>query len=111
MQKNCALLCISLCVFTAHLSRIHGMTLTNPEKKGWTLHSAGYLLGPYAHRTLRHRATGKRDISNESSSVPTPSFNYYYLLSRLGHLAYLRLKEMGMTEDFSGSLINDNMKQ
>ncbi len=75
MQTSCALLCISLCVFTAHLSRIHGMTLMvhlllpllkfnkmivlssfllwvsllipqNPEKKGWTLNSAGYLLGP-----------------------------------------------------------------
>ncbi|XP_048027058.1 galanin peptides-like [Megalobrama amblycephala] len=113
MQTNCALLCISLCVFTAHLSRIHGMTLTNPEKKGWTLHSAGYLLGPYAHRSLnvRHRATGKRDVWNESSSIPTSSYNDSYLLSLLGHLAYLRLKEMGMAEDFSGSLINGHMKQ
>ncbi|KAK7122533.1 hypothetical protein R3I94_019592 [Phoxinus phoxinus] len=89
------------------------MTLTNPEKKGWTLHSAGYLLGPYAHRSLnvRHRATGKRDMWNESSSVPTSSYNDSYLLSLLGHLAYLRLKEMGMAEDFSGSLINGHMNQ
>lgn len=27
MQTSCALLCISLCVLTAHLSRIHAMTL------------------------------------------------------------------------------------
>ncbi|XDV44366.1 hypothetical protein PO909_012659 [Leuciscus waleckii] len=97
MQTNCALLCISLCVLTAHLSRIHGMTLT---KKGWTLHSAGYLLGPYAHRSLnvRHRAMGKKDMWDESSSVPTssysPIFSYSiddsYLHSLLGHLAYLR---------------------
>ncbi|KTG06758.1 hypothetical protein cypCar_00034357 [Cyprinus carpio] len=48
MQTSCALLCISLCVLTAHLSRIHAMTLKNPEKKGWTLNSAGYLLGPFS---------------------------------------------------------------
>ncbi|XP_052426786.1 galanin peptides-like [Carassius gibelio] len=113
MQTSCALFCISLCVFTAHLSRIHGMTLTNPEKKGWTLNSAGYLLGPYAHRSLnvRHRATGKRDMWNESSNLPASSYNDSYFLSLLGHLAYLRLKEMGMTEDFSGSLMSGHIKQ
>ncbi|XP_050981043.1 galanin peptides-like [Labeo rohita] len=113
MQMSCALLCISLCVFTAHLSRIHGMTVAYPEKKGWTLNSAGYLLGPYAHRSLnvRHRATGKRDMWNENSGLPTSSYNDSYLLSLLGHLAYLRLKEMGMTEDFSGSLTSSHMKQ
>ncbi|XP_056324901.1 galanin peptides-like [Danio aesculapii] len=114
MQSSCALLCISLCVFTAHLSRIHGMTLMKPEKRGWTLNSAGYLLGPYAHRSLnvRHRASGKRDTGNQNSSFPTSSYNDSYLLSILGHLAYLRLKEKGMTEDFSGSFINSgNMKQ
>uniref|UniRef100_A0A671PZ67 Galanin peptides-like n=1 Tax=Sinocyclocheilus anshuiensis TaxID=1608454 RepID=A0A671PZ67_9TELE len=99
MQTSCALLCISLCVLTAHLSRIHGMTLT---KKGWTLNSAGYLLGPYAHRSLnvRHRAVGKRDMWNESSSLPASLYSHLfsystdnsYLLSLLGHLAYLQLK-------------------
>ncbi|KAF4106484.1 galanin peptides-like [Onychostoma macrolepis] len=113
MQMSCALLCILLCVFTAHLSRIHGMTLMYPEKKGWTLNSAGYLLGPYVHRSLnvRHRATGKRDIWNESSSLPASSYNDSYLLSLLGYLAYLQLKETGMTEDFSGSLMSGHMKQ
>ncbi|XP_051529811.1 galanin peptides-like [Myxocyprinus asiaticus] len=79
-----------LCVFTAHLSSTRGMTLMIPEKKGWTLNSAGYLLGPYAHRSLnvRHRATmGKRDMRNEHT------------------LAYLRLKEMGMTEDFNSGIL------
>ncbi|XP_016104248.1 galanin peptides-like [Sinocyclocheilus grahami] len=109
MQTSCVLLCISLCVLTAHLSRIHGMTLTNPEKKGWTLNSAGYLLGPYVHR--RHGAAGKRDMWNESSSLPASLYNDSYLLSLLGHLAYLQLKEMGMTEGFSGSLMNGHMKQ
>ncbi|NWH73047.1 GALA protein, partial [Piaya cayana] len=37
------------------------------EKRGWTLNSAGYLLGPYAvdnHRSFndKHGLTGKREI-------------------------------------------------
>uniref|UniRef100_A0A8C2F6W2 Si:rp71-1c10.8 n=1 Tax=Cyprinus carpio TaxID=7962 RepID=A0A8C2F6W2_CYPCA len=53
----------------------------NPEKKGWTLNSAGYLLGPYAYRSLnvRHRATGKRDMWNESSSLPASSYSHGHM--------------------------------
>ncbi|XP_051523628.1 galanin peptides-like [Myxocyprinus asiaticus] len=108
MKMSYAVLCVSLCVFTAHLSSTHGMTLMIPEKKGWTLNSAGYLLGPYAHGSLnvRHRATmGKRDVWNEHTNLPT--YNDSYLLSLLGHLADLRLKEIGITEDF----ISGHMKE
>nr|XP_055031406.1 galanin peptides-like [Misgurnus anguillicaudatus]XP_055031407.1 galanin peptides-like [Misgurnus anguillicaudatus] len=106
MQTGFALLCVTLCIFTAHLSRTYGMTLMNPEKRGWTLNSAGYLLGPYAQGSLnvRHRATvGRRDILNEISSLPMyqTSNDDLYLLSLLANLANLHSKEMAVTEDFS----------
>ncbi|KAI7796666.1 galanin peptides-like [Triplophysa rosa] len=101
----------TVCILASHLSKTYSMTLRNPEKKGWTLNSAGYLLGPYAHRSLnvKHRAAvGKRDMWNDISSLPTyrNSYNDSYLPSLLAHLAYLQLKEMGMTEDFSSTTHN-----
>ncbi|XP_056628008.1 galanin peptides-like [Triplophysa dalaica] len=110
MQMSCALL-FTVCILASHLSKTHSMTLVNPEKKGWTLNSAGYLLGPYAHRSLneRHRvAVGKRDIWNDISSLPTyhNSYNESYLLSLLAHLAHLQLKDTRITEDFSSTSNN-----
>uniref|UniRef100_A0AAY4AU04 Galanin-like n=1 Tax=Denticeps clupeoides TaxID=299321 RepID=A0AAY4AU04_9TELE len=58
-MQSSTVLCVSL-LLSALLSVSCGMA---PEKKGWTLNSAGYLLGPYAHRTLTLRhgsAVGKR---------------------------------------------------
>ncbi|KAI5623282.1 hypothetical protein C0J50_17069, partial [Silurus asotus] len=96
MQISFILFCVSLCILSPQLSRTHGMTLRGLEKRGWTLNSAGYLLGPYAHRTLtvRHGASvGKRD-STEESILPThqPSYNESYLHALMKMLMYLRMK-------------------
>ncbi|XP_064423107.1 galanin peptides [Latimeria chalumnae] len=45
MQKCASILCISL-ILCATLSETFGLVLSAKEKRGWTLNSAGYLLGP-----------------------------------------------------------------
>ncbi|KAK2838315.1 hypothetical protein Q7C36_013129 [Tachysurus vachellii] len=45
MQKCFGGVCISL-VFCAVLTETLGMVIAAKEKRGWTLNSAGYLLGP-----------------------------------------------------------------
>ncbi|XP_026876419.2 galanin peptides [Electrophorus electricus] len=118
MSMSCILLCVCLCVLSAQL-RTHGMALTGPEKRGWTLNSAGYLLGPYAHRTLmvRHgaaqdkRSSWEEQDMHSSLSTHQPSHNESYLQSLLELLMYLRIKENGMTEDFNSSIFNDDITQ
>ncbi|KAK2841779.1 hypothetical protein Q5P01_011979 [Channa striata] len=45
MQRCFGLFCVSL-VFCAALSETIGLVIAAKEKRGWTLNSAGYLLGP-----------------------------------------------------------------
>ncbi|KAK1161644.1 galanin peptides-like isoform X1 [Acipenser oxyrinchus oxyrinchus] len=45
LQKCVGFLCISL-VLCSTLSKTFGLVLSAKEKRGWTLNSAGYLLGP-----------------------------------------------------------------
>nr|XP_023969626.1 galanin peptides isoform X1 [Chrysemys picta bellii] len=45
MQRWTSLLFLSL-IFCATLSETFGLVLSAKEKRGWTLNSAGYLLGP-----------------------------------------------------------------
>ncbi|XP_076854654.1 galanin peptides-like [Brachyhypopomus gauderio] len=115
MQMSGLLLCVCLCVLSVQL-RTQGMSLTGLEKRGWTLNSAGYLLGPYAHRTLMVRhgsAVSKRSRWDEPSILPAHqrSYNESYLHSLLELLMYIRMKENRMTEDFNSSIFNDNITQ
>ncbi|KAM9504035.1 galanin peptides-like isoform 1-T5 [Salvelinus alpinus] len=90
MKKSFGVVCISLIVCAA-LSETIGLVIAGKEKRGWTLNSAGYLLGPRridhliqikdnpsvrgreellsqygidGHRTLsdKHGLAGKRDM-------------------------------------------------
>ncbi|XP_042268357.1 galanin peptides isoform X1 [Thunnus maccoyii] len=45
MQKCFGIFCVSL-IFCATLSETIGLVIAAKEKRGWTLNSAGYLLGP-----------------------------------------------------------------
>uniref|UniRef100_A0A8C1GWC1 Galanin peptides-like n=2 Tax=Cyprinus carpio TaxID=7962 RepID=A0A8C1GWC1_CYPCA len=61
--------CVSLIV-CAFLTETLGMVIAEKEKRGWTLNSAGYLLGPHAidsHRSLsdKHGVAGKREMPIE----------------------------------------------
>ncbi|XP_010896483.1 galanin peptides isoform X1 [Esox lucius] len=45
MQRSIGVVCMSL-LFCAMLSETIGLVIAAKEKRGWTLNSAGYLLGP-----------------------------------------------------------------
>ncbi|XP_053366730.1 galanin peptides-like [Clarias gariepinus] len=117
MKISYMLFCASLCVLSPQLSRTHGMTLRGLEKRGWTLNSAGYLLGPYAHRTLNVRhgtSVGKRD-STEDAILPThqPLYrsitdeSYLHALTEL--FSYLRIRDDESIEDLISSRFADDM--
>ncbi|XP_066518985.1 galanin peptides-like [Hoplias malabaricus] len=118
MQMSFTLLSVSLWVLSlsAHLSKTHGIAVTGLEKRGWTLNSAGYLLGPYAQRTLTVRhggGVGKRNRWEEISKEPThqPSYRSYTdesdFHSLVDLLVYLRTKENGITEELDTSVYSD----
>ncbi|XP_023697838.1 galanin peptides isoform X1 [Paramormyrops kingsleyae] len=100
MQKSVGVVCVFL-VFCAALSETIGLVIAAKEKRGWTLNSAGYLLGPrriehliqikdtpsargreellgeYAidsHRSLsdKHGLAGKRDLFTEDDFKSGP---------------------------------------
>ncbi|XP_022525128.2 galanin peptides-like [Astyanax mexicanus] len=120
MQMSFTLLCVSLWVLSAQFSKTHATAFTAPEKRGWTLNSAGYLLGPYAQRTLTVRhggGVGKRNRWEENISklpVHQPSHRSLTdepnLHSLMDFLVYLRMKENEVTEE-SNSSIFDEMTQ
>ncbi|KFQ33583.1 Galanin peptides, partial [Mesitornis unicolor] len=74
------------------------------EKRGWTLNSAGYLLGPHAvdnHRSFndKHGFTGKREIQSDEELTPgklgRPLADENVMRTVIEFLTYLRLKEAG----------------
>ncbi|XP_062331692.1 galanin peptides-like isoform X2 [Osmerus eperlanus] len=96
MQSSYAVVCISI-LLSGQLAACRG--ITHMEKRGWTLNSAGYLLGPYTHRTLtvRHGALlGKREdrVTRHRSN----DLEMGALQDRHGHL------EMGALQDRHGHL-------
>ncbi|XP_058262966.1 galanin peptides-like isoform X2 [Hemibagrus wyckioides] len=112
MQMSYMLFWVSLCVLSPQLSQTHGMRLRGLEKRGWTLNSAGYLLGPYAHRTLTVRhggSVGKRE-STEDFVLPTPqpSYNESYLHALIEFLTYLRMKDNKSIEEVISSTFTDD---
>ncbi|XP_060033343.1 galanin peptides [Erinaceus europaeus] len=84
------------------------------EKRGWTLNSAGYLLGPHAmdtHRALRHRAglPGRRELQPADDSDADSDADGPGGLARTppegpavrtigDFLSFLRLRETGVLE-------------
>uniref|UniRef100_A0A4W6FSN3 Galanin/GMAP prepropeptide n=1 Tax=Lates calcarifer TaxID=8187 RepID=A0A4W6FSN3_LATCA len=69
MQRCFGIFCVSL-IFCATLSETIGLVIAAKEKRGWTLNSAGYLLGPHGidgHRTLGDKPglAGKRDMGQD----------------------------------------------
>ncbi|KAM4014889.1 galanin peptides-like isoform 1-T2 [Anomaloglossus baeobatrachus] len=103
MRTSQALLCVSflLCGFAA---QCFGYSIMPKDKRGWTLNSAGYLLGPHAHRTLNDKGgmTGKREIADELFKsgrdifgTPQHSLDDSTVQTVLEFLTYLHLKEIG----------------
>ncbi|KFW04619.1 GALA protein, partial [Oceanites oceanicus] len=74
------------------------------EKRGWTLNSAGYLLGPHAvdnHRSFndKHGFTGKREIQPDedikAGNLGRPLADENIVRTVIEFLTYLHLKEVG----------------
>uniref|UniRef100_A0A8D1GIS8 Galanin and GMAP prepropeptide n=1 Tax=Sus scrofa TaxID=9823 RepID=A0A8D1GIS8_PIG len=79
MPRGCALLLASL-LLAAALSATLGLGSPVKEKRGWTLNSAGYLLGPHAidnHRSFhdKYGLAGKRELEPEDEARPGEDFN------------------------------------
>ncbi|XP_061077916.1 galanin peptides-like isoform X2 [Conger conger] len=117
MQKSIGVVCVFL-VFCAALSETVGLVIAAKEKRGWTLNSAGYLLGPHAidnHRALgnKHGLAGKRDLPLEddfkSSALRIADENVIHTI--IDFLSYLKLKEMGALENVSPSLTSEELGQ
>ncbi|XP_042641082.1 galanin peptides [Tyto alba] len=103
MQRCASFLFLSLILFAA-LSEAFGLVFSAKEKRGWTLNSAGYLLGPHAvdnHRSFndKHGFTGKREIQPDedikTGNLGRPLANENIVRTVIEFLTYLHLKEMG----------------
>ncbi|MBN3293865.1 GALA protein, partial [Polypterus senegalus] len=104
MHSPRTLLCATLILYGL-VSQSLGMTFTGKDKRGWTLNSAGYLLGPHAHRTLNDKGglAGKRDILDETYKnvrEPYAGSNMHpvdesALQTVLDFLSFLQLKDTG----------------
>ncbi|XP_064019163.1 galanin peptides [Pogoniulus pusillus] len=103
MQRGTGFLFLSL-ILCAALSETFGLVFSAKEKRGWTLNSAGYLLGPHAvdnHRSLneKHGFTGKREAQPEEdlkAGAPGRALaDENVVRTLMEFLTYLHLKEMG----------------
>ncbi|XP_066461887.1 galanin peptides-like [Eleutherodactylus coqui] len=103
MRNSQVLLCVSL-LLCGLAAECFGYTVMPKDKRGWTLNSAGYLLGPHAHRTLNDKGgmPGKRELVDElfksgSDLLGTQQhpLDDNAVQTVLEFLEYLRLKEIG----------------
>ncbi|XP_053058578.1 galanin peptides isoform X2 [Acinonyx jubatus] len=103
MPGGCALL-LAWLLFAAALSATPGLGSPVKEKRGWTLNSAGYLLGPHAidnHRSFQEKPglTGKRELPPEDEARPgsfaRPLSENAVVRTIIEFLTFLRLKEAG----------------
>ncbi|XP_056384505.1 galanin peptides isoform X2 [Hyla sarda] len=119
MQKCTSLLLVCL-ILCATISQTFGLVLTGKEKRGWTLNSAGYLLGPHAvdnHRSFndKHGFGGKRELLLEED---VKSGNFFRTLSDdnvlrtlVEFLTYLHLKESGALENLTSPTSSEETNQ
>ncbi|XP_054246575.1 galanin peptides [Indicator indicator] len=103
MQRGTGFLFLSL-ILCATLSETFGLVFSAKEKRGWTLNSAGYLLGPHAvdnHRSLKDKNsfTGKREVQpdqeGKAGALGRPLADENVVRTVIEFLTYLHLKEMG----------------
>ncbi|XP_039190829.1 galanin peptides-like [Crotalus tigris] len=101
MRISWYVFCFSL-LFCALLGDSFGVAFVPKDKRGWTLNSAGYLLGPHAHQTLPDKGSlaGKRDVAEDLYSVGQESVapvlqpsDYSILQTLMDFLSYLNLRD------------------
>ncbi|XP_035499566.1 galanin peptides isoform X2 [Scophthalmus maximus] len=113
MQKCLGILCVSL-ILCATLSETLGLVLAAKEKRGWTLNSAGYLLGPHGidgHRTLGDKPglAGKRDMEEDYRTGALRIADEDIIHTIINFLSYLKLKEMGALDSLPSSVTSDEL--
>uniref|UniRef100_A0A9J7X4M4 Galanin peptides n=1 Tax=Cyprinus carpio carpio TaxID=630221 RepID=A0A9J7X4M4_CYPCA len=88
------------------------------EKRGWTLNSAGYLLGPHAidsHRSLsdKHGVAGKREmpIEDDFKTAALRIADEDIVHTIIDFLSYLKLKEIGALDSLPSSLTSEEISQ
>ncbi|XP_073688010.1 galanin peptides isoform X3 [Garra rufa] len=109
--------CVSLIV-CAFLTETLGMVIAAKEKRGWTLNSAGYLLGPHAidsHRSLsdKHGLAGKREmpIEEDFKTAALRISDEDIVHTIIDFLSYLKLKEIGALDSLPSSLTSEEISQ
>ncbi|XP_056908796.1 galanin peptides isoform X2 [Takifugu flavidus] len=115
MNGGFGICCVSL-IFCAALSETIGVVVAAKEKRGWTLNSAGYLLGPHGidgHRTLGDKSglAGKRDAAQEED-VRTGALRIAdgdVIHTLLDFLSYLKLKDMGALDSLPSSVTSEEL--
>ncbi|XDB66142.1 hypothetical protein AB1E18_019452 [Capra hircus] len=110
MPRGSVLLLASL-LLAAALSATLGLGSPVKEKRGWTLNSAGYLLGPHAidnHRSFhdKHGLAGKRELEPEDEARPgsfdRPLADNSVVRTIIEFLTFLHLKDAGVLEHLPG---------
>ncbi|XP_048342165.1 galanin peptides isoform X1 [Sphaerodactylus townsendi] len=135
MQRCAGLLLVSF-LFCAALSETVGLVLSAKEKRGWTMNSAGYLLGPRRIQQLlkempstrgrevlpgeyaidrvfndKHGLAGKRDIEPEEN-IKADTFGRTQtddnvVRTVIEFLTYLHLKETGALDNISTTVSSE----
>ncbi|KAJ8247262.1 hypothetical protein GJAV_G00244270 [Gymnothorax javanicus] len=115
MQKCFGIVCVTI-IFSAALTETVGLVTGVKEKRGWTLNSAGYLLGPHAidsHRTLsdKHGLAGKRDLilEDDFKSAASRVADENVIHTIIDFLSYLKMKEMGTLDSQPSSFTSEEM--
>ncbi|XP_061578573.1 galanin peptides isoform X2 [Cololabis saira] len=113
MQKYFGGFCASL-LLCAALSESIGLVTAAKEKRGWTLNSAGYLLGPHGidgHRTLGDKPglAGKRDMEDDFRTGALRTADEDVVHTVIDFLSYLKLKEMGVLDGLAPSVTSDEL--
>ncbi|XP_031797708.1 galanin peptides [Sarcophilus harrisii] len=112
MQRCGRSLLLASLILCVTLSETLGLVLSAKEKRGWTLNSAGYLLGPHAvdnHRSFndKHGLAGKRELQAEDGMKPGNSESSMadenIVRTVLEFLTYLHLRDAGALDKISVS--------
>ncbi|XP_061922941.1 galanin peptides [Entelurus aequoreus] len=110
MNRCFGILCASLLFFSMFSDTIQ----LAKEKRGWTLNSAGYLLGPHGvngHKVLGDKPglAGKRDMDQEEDFQTDTQRNadedIFHTV--IDFLSYLKFKEMIALESLASSVTSD----
>nr|XP_004656547.1 galanin peptides [Jaculus jaculus] len=110
MARGSALL-LAWLLLAAALSDSSGLPPLAKEKRGWTLNSAGYLLGPHAidnHRSFheKHGLAGKRELPLDTEDNKPGSFDQSVpdnsiMRTLTDFLTFLHLKETGALDSLA----------